>query len=372
MNATPLSLYIHFPWCVRKCPYCDFNSHELGGEVPARQYVDALLQDFNSQIDNQEQRPLVSVFMGGGTPSLFPPDALARLLETIGRRLDLASAEITLEANPGTFDQAHFDGYREAGINRLSIGVQSFSDASLKAVGRIHSGNEAQRAYEGARQAGFDRINLDLMYALPGQSMGAALEDLRTAVSLAPTHLSWYQLTIEPNTYFYRYPPKLPDGDDASRISEAGQRLLVDAGYERYEISAYARETDQSQHNLNYWEFGDYIGIGAGAHGKLTTPEGIRRTTKSRAPGDYLAAPEKTRSDLVSPDDLVLEFLMNALRLTRGFRLQTFEQRTGLDRKALDDFIQKATAKGLLSCDGDQVMPTEKGTEFLNDLLLLL
>ena len=279
----PLALYIHIPWCVRKCPYCDFNSHAAGPTLPEEEYVDALLADLDADLQHVHGRPLTSIFFGGGTPSLFSDRALGRLLEGVERRVAFAGdIEITLEANPGTFEQAKFKGYRSLGINRLSIGVQSFQEAKLKALGRIHNGDEAIRAADMARAAGFDNFNLDLMHGLPEQSIEDALFDLRTAISQGPTHLSWYQLTMEPNTVFWSQPPELPEDDLLWDIQEAGQALLAAEGYAQYEVSAYARPGKQARHNLNYWTFGDFLGIGAGAHAKLSTPAGrIQRTWKT-------------------------------------------------------------------------------------------
>ncbi|MFZ2320426.1 MAG: radical SAM family heme chaperone HemW, partial [Pseudomonas sp.] len=286
----PLALYIHIPWCVRKCPYCDFNSHAAGPTLPEQEYVDALLADLDADLGRVHGRQLSSIFFGGGTPSLFSAAALGRLLAGVEQRIGFAAdIEITLEANPGTFEQAKFQAYRQLGINRLSIGVQSFQADKLKALGRIHDGDEAIRAADMARAAGFDNFNLDLMHGLPDQSIEDALSDLRIAIAQQPTHLSWYQLTMEPNTVFWSQPPTLPEDDTLWDIQEAGQQLLAEHGYLQYEVSAYARAGRQAQHNLNYWSFGDFIGIGAGAHGKLSSPSGqIVRTWKTRLPKDYL------------------------------------------------------------------------------------
>lgn len=371
----PLALYIHIPWCVRKCPYCDFNSHAAGPELPEDAYVSALLDDLDRELPAVLGRPITSIFFGGGTPSLFSAQALGRLLEGIAQRTPLApDAEITLEANPGTFEQDKFIAYRTLGINRLSIGVQSFQADKLEALGRIHTGDEALRAAEMARRAGFDNFNLDLMHGLPGQSLEEALDDVRQAIALAPTHLSWYQLTLEPNTVFWNQPPQLPEDDTLWDIQEAGQALLASAGFAQYEVSAYARSGRAARHNLNYWSFGDFIGIGAGAHGKLTGLDGvIRRTWKTRLPKDYLnlAKPYTAGEKILTPDELPFEFLINALRLTEGVPAQLFTERTGLPLSALDAGRRSAEHKGLLHAEPARLVATERGQLFLNDLLQL-
>ena len=366
----PLSLYIHFPWCVRKCPYCDFNSHESKGDIPFVDYVDTLIRDLDHELATEQRNSLVSIFMGGGTPSLFPDSEIDRLLNAISDRIDLSGSEITLEANPGTFDQSHFDGYRRAGVNRISIGAQSFSPIALEKLGRKHAPEEIERAFEGARNAGFTRINLDLMHGLPGQNLEDAMHDLERAIRLEPEHLSWYQLTIEPNTVFYKRPPELPVEDTLAEITIAGQERLKTEGYMQYETSAYCRDSEQALHNLNYWQFGDYLGIGAGAHGKVTRDGKVIRSSKTRMPADYLREPAANRN-IVAQNELVLEFLMNALRLTDGFDLDLFESRTGLERHALDNFQEKALHKGLITPTTESVIPTERGRIFLNELLLL-
>ena len=369
----PLALYIHIPWCVRKCPYCDFNSHAAGPTLPEEEYVDALLADLDIDVQHTHGRPLTSIFFGGGTPSLFSDRALGRLLEGVERRVGFApDIEITLEANPGTFEQAKFKGYRALGINRLSIGVQSFQEAKLKALGRIHDGNEAIRAADMARAAGFDNFNLDLMHGLPEQSIEDALFDLRTAISQGPTHLSWYQLTMEPNTVFWSQPPTLPEDDLLWDIQEAGQALLAAEGYAQYEVSAYAQPGKQARHNLNYWTFGDFLGIGAGAHAKLSTPAGrIQRTWKTRLPKDYLdpAKAFQAGERLLAADELPFEFLMNVLRLTEGAPAELFSQRTGLPLQQLDQARREAERLGLLQADETRLVATAKGQLFLNDLL---
>ncbi|WP_263261362.1 radical SAM family heme chaperone HemW [Pseudomonas sp. RIT-PI-S] len=371
----PLALYIHIPWCVRKCPYCDFNSHAAGPDLPEDAYVSALLDDLDRELPAALGRPLTSIFFGGGTPSLFSAAALGRLLDGIRARIALAAdAEVTLEANPGTFEQDKFIAYRETGINRLSIGVQSFQADKLAALGRIHNGDEALRAAEMARRAGFDNFNMDLMHGLPGQSLEEALGDLRQAIALAPTHLSWYQLTLEPNTVFWNQPPLLPEDDILWDIQEAGQALLASAGFAQYEVSAYARPGRAARHNLNYWSFGDFIGIGAGAHGKLTADDGtIRRTWKTRLPKDYLnlAKPFTAGEKLLAPDELPFEFLINALRLTEGVPATLFTERTGLPLSALEEGRRAAEQRGLLRVEPAQLAATERGQLFLNDLLQL-
>ena len=371
----PLSLYLHFPWCVSKCPYCDFNSHSLRGELPADAYIDALLLDLSHAAPFLVERVLSTVFLGGGTPSLFPTAALSRLLAGISQSLILAEdAEITLEANPGAVEHAAFAGYRSAGINRLSLGVQSFSDFSLKSLGRIHSAQDALNAFAEARAAGFDNINLDLMYALPEQTVALALADVEQAIALQPEHLSWYHLTLEPNTVFYQRPPPLPDADTAWDIQDAGAAALSAAGFSNYEVSAWAQPSRASRHNLNYWAFGDYLGLGAGAHGKLTQPSGeIRREQRAANPRDYLrildAAGPIVKVHPVAAPDLVFEFMLNNLRLRSGFALSDFERRTGLPREALQPGLQRALSLGLLSPRGvDGYVPSALGWRFLDDL----
>jgi oxygen-independent coproporphyrinogen-3 oxidase len=369
----PLSLYIHIPWCVRKCPYCDFNSHTASAVLPEEEYVDALLADLDQDLPAVYGRPLTSIFFGGGTPSLFSANALGRLLAGVERRIPFAAdIEITLEANPGTFEQNKFVAYRGLGINRLSIGIQSFQEAKLQALGRIHNGAEAIRAADMARQAGFDNFNLDLMHGLPDQSLEDALGDLRQAIAMAPTHLSWYQLTLEPNTVFWNQPPALPEDDILWDIQEAGQALLARHGYNQYEVSAYAQSGRPARHNLNYWSFGDFIGIGAGAHGKLSHPDGrILRTWKTRLPKDYLnpAKPFQAGNKALSDDELPFEFLMNALRLTDGVDAELFHRRTGLDLHSLAGARRDAEQKGLLQVEPSRLAATPRGQLFLNDLL---
>lgn len=369
----PLALYIHIPWCVRKCPYCDFNSHAASPVLPEEEYVDALLADLDQDLAAVYGRPLSSIFFGGGTPSLFSAAALGRLLAGVEQRIPFtADIEITLEANPGTFEQDKFVAYRKLGINRLSIGIQSFQPQKLEALGRIHTGDEALRAAEMARRAGFDNFNLDLMHGLPDQSLEEALDDLRQAIALAPTHLSWYQLTLEPNTVFWNQPPELPEDDILWDIQEAGQALLAEHGFSQYEVSAYARPGKAARHNLNYWSFGDFIGIGAGAHGKLSHPNGrIVRTWKTRLPKDYLnpAKQFKAGEKTLTADELPFEFLMNALRLTPGVDAELFAQRTGLPLQTLAAARAEAEQKGLLQVEPTRLVATARGQLFLNDLL---
>ncbi|MFP4136937.1 MAG: radical SAM family heme chaperone HemW [Halomonas sp.] len=378
----PLSLYVHVPWCVRKCPYCDFNSHGIGrsAELPEAAYLGALLADLDADLPLARGRELVSLFIGGGTPSLMSAGFYRRLLEGIAARLPLAAdIEITLEANPGTLERGRFAGYREAGINRLSLGVQSFQAEQLSALGRIHDGADALAAFAEARAAGFDNLNLDLMHGLPGQTAELALADLEQALALGPEHLSWYQLTLEPNTEFYRYPPTLPEEEALWEIQDGGHERLEAAGYRRYEISAYARPGRRSCHNLNYWRFGDYLGIGAGAHGKLSRAEGtgglaIERRWKSRQPEAYLRRRQDPRGFVadahpVARDDLPLEFAMNALRLPEGVPMALWHQTTGLPVPMLEARLAGARKKGLLVEDTDRLQASPRGLLFLNELL---
>jgi putative oxygen-independent coproporphyrinogen III oxidase len=377
--AIPLSLYLHFPWCVQKCPYCDFNSHPQRGALPEDAYIDSLLRDLDFELSEAvERRPLISIFMGGGTPSLFSDRSIGRLLEQVNRRLAFADdIEITLEANPGTAEAGHFRGYRAAGVNRLSMGFQSLDDTQLKRLGRIHSAAEARHAYAIAREAGFGNINLDLMYALPEQQLDAALADLDGLIALQPEHLSWYQLTLEPNTEFGLRPPPVPDDDTAWSMQEAGQARLAAAGYSQYEVSAYARPGRQSRHNRNYWEFGDYLGIGAGAHGKRTeaTPFDIHRRARHKHPRQYqqhagTAAALQTRQS-VPADERPFEFMMNALRLNDGFAPDLYRTRTGLPWDAQSPALGAAQQRGLLEIDAARVRATGLGQRYLNSLLQL-
>lgn len=375
LELPPLAAYVHIPWCVRKCPYCDFNSHAAGASLPEDAYVEALLADLDADLVQIQSRRLTSIFFGGGTPSLFSASALARILDGMRQRVGFAEdIEITLEANPGTFEQAKFRDYRSLGINRLSIGVQSFQPAKLKALGRIHDGDEAIRAADMARAAGFDNFNLDLMHGLPEQSLEDALSDLRIAIAQQPTHLSWYQLTVEPNTEFWNKPPRLPEDETLWDIQEAGQALLAEHGYPQYETSAYAQPGRQARHNLNYWTFGDFLGLGAGAHGKWTAADGeIYRHWKTRLPKDYLDPDKRFRAGhkQLAQDELPFEFLMNVLRLTDGVPSLMFTQRTGLSLDLLAAGRRDAEARGLLEPDPQRLVATAKGQLFLNDLLQL-
>ena len=373
----PLSLYIHLPWCVRKCPYCDFNSHEAAQD-PVKQltYVDALIRDLENELPAIWGRRVNTVFIGGGTPSLFSIEAMERLLAGLRARLNLyPDIELTLEANPGTAEAHKFHAFRELGVNRLSIGVQSFNNDSLKILGRIHDAEEAGAAIDMARDAGFESINIDLMFGLPGQSVTGALDDLQRAVSYGPGHVSWYQLTIEPNTVFYSRPPALPEEDYIWQMQEAGAALLAEHGYEDYEISAWSRPRQQCLHNLNYWQFGDYLGIGAGAHGKLTDVSAgtVYRYARHRLPERYMqlagteAAVVERRQ--LKPADLVLEFMMNALRLKAGVPPTLFLQRTGLPINIIQTELQRAEEEGLLEWDINILRPTATGQRYLNDLL---
>ncbi|MCK0744776.1 radical SAM family heme chaperone HemW [Chromohalobacter nigrandesensis] len=380
----PLSLYVHVPWCVRKCPYCDFNSHGVGHDsaLPERAYVDALLDDLDAELALARGRELVSIFIGGGTPSLLSGAAYRRLLQAIEARLPFASdIEITLEANPGAVEHDRFAAYREAGINRLSLGVQSFQSLQLERLGRIHDGDEAAQALRNARAAGFDNVNLDLMHGLPEQGVEDALADIEQALALAPEHISWYQLTLEPNTEFYSQPPRLPDEDVLCDIQEAGHARLEAAGYHRYEISAYTRPDHQARHNLNYWTFGDYLGIGAGAHGKLSAWQtdgalAIERRWKVRQPEAYLRRAQDPRGFVagrraLETQELPLEFLMNALRLTEGVPRYYWRERSGQPDTLLDARLEEARAKGLLRDPAQRLQASPHGLLFLNDLLAL-
>lgn len=372
----PLSLYIHLPWCVRKCPYCDFNSYRLGDELPEQAYIDALIRDLDQDLPRVWGRRIQSIFLGGGTPSLFSPDSIDALLSAVRARLPFdAESEVTLEANPGTVDLGRFKGFREAGINRLSIGVQSFEEEKLRALGRMHGREEALRAADAARAAGFDNFNLDLMFGLPNQTVEQALADVRTAIDLAPDHLSVYQLTIEPNTAFYAAPPELPDDDIRWTMQQQLQEFLRDNEYQQYEVSAYAREGRRCNHNLNYWHFGDYLGIGAGAHGKISDAEGISRTRKINQPNAYIANAGTARGIIddrrLSWQDAIVEFMMNALRLTDGFPVPLFQERTGLPISVAMSALNTAQREELLVRGDQTIRPTDRGKRFLNDLLCL-
>ena len=375
MKTPPLALYVHLPWCVRKCPYCDFNSHTAGAAAPKRRYIDALKMDLGIESQRADGRSLTSIFLGGGTPSLFSPDEINELLESVREQFTVAAeAEVTMEANPGTVECGSPSGYRAAGVTRLSVGAQSFDDSMLEVLGRIHTSDDISRAVREARDSGFDNLNIDLMHGLPGQTPEMAVDDLRAAIDLQPTHISWYQLTLEPNTVFHARPPAgLPDDDLAFEIQEQGQALLAGHGYAQYEVSAYAREGRRCQHNLNYWTFGDYLAVGAGAHGKLSRKGRAFRYRKPANPLQYMTSreagtPDNDETEL-DRDDLVFDFMLNALRLTDGFTESLFQDRTGLPLDALSVSTRNARARGLIERDSDGTWaPTELGARFLNDL----
>ena len=374
LELPPLSLYIHIPWCVRKCPYCDFNSHRAEGELPEKYYLQALLADLRNDLIYIQDRELQSIFIGGGTPSLMSPGFYENLLSGIVEVVNLGpNTEITLEANPGTVEAERFADYRQLGINRLSLGIQSFNEAALDKLGRIHGGEEARDAIHIATRAGFDDFNLDIMYALPGQTPEQASADLTEALRFGPTHLSWYQLTVEPNTAFYSKPPILPQEHLVMAIMETGLSLLEQAGLQRYETSAYARPGYRSRHNLNYWQFGDYLGIGAGASGKVTQSQSnqIIRTRKVRQPAHYLSCQGDYLADqhAVEHDHINLEFMMNALRLTDGFETDVFERRTGNSFSTVRKKLEYLQNEGMLRLTPSRIIPTEKGVLFTNNLL---
>ena len=370
----PLTLYAHLPWCVRKCPYCDFNSHTAGSAPPLERYVDALVIDLEAEAVRAGRRPIGSVFLGGGTPSLFPAGQIERLLAAVGQTFVVADdAEVTMEVNPGAIEHDDLAGYRAAGVNRLSIGAQSFSPDSLRALGRIHTVAEIGQCVAAARGAGFDNVNLDLMHGLPGQDAAGACRDLEAALSLRPEHLSWYELTLEPNTVFHARPPAgLPDEDSAAAIRDAGAKLLARAGFEQYEVSAWARPGRRCRHNLNYWRFGDYLGIGAGAHGKLTTGECILRSVKPAHPLEYMRRMEQgdcPTPEVVAPADRLFEFMLNALRLNEGFDEAGVTRLTGLPRDAVRPRLEALSGRGLLTeFASGRWRPSDLGYRFLNDL----
>jgi len=376
MRLPPLSLYIHIPWCIKKCPYCDFNSHALKEAIPEKNYINQLLFDLKTQMQYVQNRPIHSIFIGGGTPSLFSPDAYAALFKNLREQLDISNnIEITLEANPGVIDAEKFKGYYEAGINRLSIGVQSFQDTQLEKLGRIHQSNQAKQAILLAKQVGFKRINIDLMFGLPNQTIEDALFDLNEGIKLAPSHLSWYQLTIEPNTFFYRFPPKLPNDDMRFTMQKLGQALLMKNKFNQYEISAYGFNQDQSQHNLNYWLFGDYLGMGAGAHAKYTDLKNcaIIRRSNTKHPTQYLNATQHNlcETKIISQQALPLEFLMNVLRLNQHTDIKIFKERTGLALDSIKNALKIASNSDLLYIRDNQFQLTTQGRLFLNDVLEL-
>jgi putative oxygen-independent coproporphyrinogen III oxidase len=368
----PLALYVHVPWCIRKCPYCDFNSHAAPDALPEDAYVDALIADLERTLPQIWGRSVHSVFIGGGTPSLFSAAAIDRLLSAVRARVPLApDAEVTLEANPGTFERAKFAGFFAAGVNRLSLGVQSFDDRFLRALGRVHDADEARRAVEAASMI-FGNVNLDLMFALPGQSPEEATHDVAAALAFAPPHLSFYQLTLEPNTLFHRHPPPLPDEETAADIEDAVLGMLAEAGYAHYETSAHAKSGHACRHNVNYWRFGDYLGIGAGAHSKLSFPDRVVRELRFKQPKQYLEQAARgeavQQSSNVSRRELPFEFMLNALRLTGGVPASLFAERTGLPLSVAAKAIDAATRKGLLEPDPTLLKPTPLGRRFLNDL----
>ncbi|MGD8477373.1 MAG: radical SAM family heme chaperone HemW [Burkholderiales bacterium] len=371
----PLALYVHIPWCVRKCPYCDFNSHEMRGDLPEEAYVDTLVRDLEMALPSVWGRPVYSVFLGGGTPSLFSPGSIDRLLSEVRARLMLVpDAEVTLEANPGTIEAGRFAGFRQAGINRLSLGVQSLNPQHLQALGRIHDRQQALDAIKAASRC-FANVNVDLMYALPEQTLDQATGDLSEVLEYAPQHVSAYHLTIEPNTWFHRFPPPLPEQDAAADMQEAIEALLHERGYQHYETSAFAQAGHQCRHNVNYWRFGDYLGIGAGAHSKISFPDRIVREMRYKQPREYLqrvagGAPLQV-SQVVAADDLPFEFMMNALRLSDGVDRSLFSERTGLPISVIAPQLERAVTLGLMADSHQRLQPTLKGQRFLNDLLAL-
>ncbi|QTR45729.1 oxygen-independent coproporphyrinogen III oxidase-like protein [Thiothrix litoralis] len=378
MTHIPLSLYIHIPWCIRKCPYCDFNSHAAPSGLPEKQYVQALLTNLAQELPHIWGRKLESIFIGGGTPSLFSAESIDELLCGIRALLPFRpNIEVTLEANPGTFEQEKFKGFREAGINRLSVGIQSFNAEHLQILGRVHNNTEALRAADIARSAGFDNFNLDLMFGLPKQTQEQALQDLQQAIDLNPTHLSWYQLTLEPNTLFYKQPPPMPDDDLVAEMQFAGQHLINLSCYTQYEVSAYARPGFECRHNRNYWEFGDYVAIGAGAHGKITNPAqgSITRYHNHRQPAEYMQQASigaaRSGEQILTPADLSFEFMLNALRLRDGFPITLLTERTGLAFHHLKAGLDQALQRGLLDVEEGHIRPTAIGWQFLNEVIQL-
>ena len=371
----PLSIYIHIPWCLKKCPYCDFNSHEKRNEIPESDYVESLLRDLEYALPQIKNRPVHTIFFGGGTPSLFSVSGIEKILTRLRTCLPVVDdAEITLEANPGTFESEKFKGYREIGINRLSIGIQSFNSEHLTVLGRVHNSTESYRAIEIA-QTYFDNFNLDLMYALPHQTLAQAEEDINKALQISPPHLSAYHLTLEPNTYFYQHPPKLPNDELAADMQLMIEQRLSENGYVHYETSAFAKSGNEAKHNLNYWQFGDYLGLGAGAHSKLSFPDRITREVRYKQPKEYMqnamtAVPIQEKST-VTNEALPFEFMMNALRLTAGFEIKLFQQRTGLSVNSIESVLSQAEIKGLIERSELMIKPTLRGQRFLNDLLQL-
>lgn len=370
----PLSLYIHIPWCTRKCPYCDFNSHAVKNGIPEEAYIETLLEDLHSDLQTLVKRKptIETIFIGGGTPSLLSEKALAALLSGIASQVELSPyCEITLEANPGSIESRKFQAFRQLGINRLSIGIQSFNDAHLQAIGRIHSADEARQAVAIAQQAQFDNLNLDLMFGLPGQTEAEMLNDVETAIALQPTHISFYQLTLEPNTYFHKFPPLLPEEDDSYKSQKLCQALLAKHGYQQYEISAYARDGFECRHNRNYWQFGDYLGIGAGAHGKLSVhlPDKIIRTVKPKSPEVYMSKAAYRVSEAIDTKQLPLEYVMNHLRLKNGFNLNHYQTVTGLSADTLISGLMSCIDLGLLIEHQEHISCSEQGWDFLDEVL---
>ncbi len=376
----PLSLYIHFPWCVEKCPYCDFNSHTIKNSTPYDEYIDCLLLDLDYELPNIWGRSIQSIFMGGGTPSIFPPEAIEKLIQALRARLNFKpDIEITLEANPGTVEQSHFTDFRQAGINRLSMGIQSFNDPMLKKLGRIHNSSQAIAAIEAAHAANFNSFNIDLMFGLPQQTTEQMLSDLQTAIDFQPPHLSHYQLTIEPNTLFAAQPPTLPDDDVLWHMTQQAHAQLAEYNYQQYEVSAFSKtgEKNQCKHNLNYWQFGDYLGIGAGAHQKITAAntQSITRTAKQKQPQHYMQQ-VRTKTHIIKQhrlnnQDISFEFMLNALRLSNGFDIQTFNDNTGMDISSIQAILNKAQQNNWLQQDNAQIKPTPLGQQYLNDVFTL-
>lgn len=374
MTPVPLSLYIHFPWCIHKCPYCDFNSHTASNTLPEEQYIQALIRDLEQELPHIWGRRLHTIFIGGGTPSLISPEGMQKLLTHIQQLLPMRpNMEITMEANPGTFEQERFAGYLDAGISRLSLGVQSFNPQHLNSLERIHDHNESHAAFSTSQAVGFDNINLDLMFGLPEQSIEEALEDLQQAIDHQPQHISWYELTLEPNTLFHHNPPTLPDPDTVAEMQEQGLALLKQAGYARYEVSAYAKTGKQCQHNLNYWEFGDYIGIGAGTHGKYTQDGNVTRYAKVKHPRDYMEAAlnnqARSTSSTLNAQDKLFEFMLNALRLKEGVATTLLYERTNLDEAFVEPQLASIQAKGLLAENNNHIVTTKKGWTYLNQTI---
>ena len=372
MNMIPLALYIHIPWCIKKCPYCDFNSHVIKTSIPQRSYIDALIRDFGNDLQHIHNGTLISIFIGGGTPSLFEPGLIAQLLQAINQRFAINNIEITLEANPGTIEQKRFESFRQAGINRISLGIQSLHDDKLQQLGRIHSSNEAIAAITAAKNAGFTNINCDLMFGLPNQSIEQAINDLEQIITLNPQHISWYQLTIEPNTLFHYKPPVLPIDEIIWQMEQQGQQLLADNNYQQYEVSAYAKQNFHCQHNVNYWEFGDYMGIGAGAHGKITHPEThkITRYWKIKHPDNYLLAKNfYGHKKTVPENESAFEFMLNALRLQKPIPVDLFTERTHLSIDRIRKTLLNAQEKKFLLFYDNNIKLTNLGKRFLNTVI---